>query len=497
MQQPNSPSTETYAARKIKVDDMKSGSPTKVSQRPFNWENVKSDPNIKKVDVQGELELFNHVNVDGKSDSCTRQCRGSIFTNKGELVLAGFPFMSESTSTNEHEFNKSVDISTCKFYTALEGTLIRVFHYSGKWYISTRRKINAENTGWTGTKTFGQLFNEALLHEYNEEESQTLKKTMDMDGQDVTLENVFKMYTSHLDVKKCYMFLLLSTQETRIVCRYNPKYNRMYHIGTMVQNDLDCKIDFDSEIGVSKPERLDLKLQPHVVLGEADFCDHYYSPGIVCFDADGRHHKIVNVEYEYLSKLRNNNPSVVDQYFDIRLTKHLHDYTSLYADYIKQFEDIENIIYNLACLVQKIYRSKYIHKNKISVSPQMNRVIYYCHMWYKLEKKSEMERLAKNQSTRQRKIHINTNIVINSLNTFCTGVELATMISKYREKMVKHGIENTRDLTFSFADALCKEYISEQFSGYRPVKNRHPVTKNEKTRSRGTRHSKWVSGKRK
>ena len=45
-------------------------------------------------------------------------------------------------------------------FPCFDGTLIRAFCFKGKWHLSTRKKINAFNSHWTQSQSFGELFEE-------------------------------------------------------------------------------------------------------------------------------------------------------------------------------------------------------------------------------------------------------------------------------------------------------------------------------------------------
>lgn len=101
-------------------------------------------PIKKPFDVDGDLELFFDSVVNG---DIYDKASGELICTSGQqhIVVRG--------AGNIHE--KVVESFPC-----YDGTLIRAFQYEGVWRLATRKKINAFESRWNQTKSFGELFEE-------------------------------------------------------------------------------------------------------------------------------------------------------------------------------------------------------------------------------------------------------------------------------------------------------------------------------------------------
>ena len=103
-------------------------------------------------------------------------------------------------------------------YPCFDGTLIRAFYHGDKWHLATRKKINAFNSHWTQSQSFGELFEE-------------ISKT----------KAEFLNYS--LDKKFAYSFLLLSPKVTNVLFNqvaellFISAYNRKLQVWEQVQGD--------------------------------------------------------------------------------------------------------------------------------------------------------------------------------------------------------------------------------------------------------------------
>lgn len=88
-----------------------------------------------------------------------------------------------------------------------EGTLIIVFNHNGKWYTTTRRCLDANESIWIKNNSYGQLFSDAI------------------DG---------KFTFDDLDVNYCYHFVLVHHKNKNIVSYrdLDVDYKNVYHILT-------------------------------------------------------------------------------------------------------------------------------------------------------------------------------------------------------------------------------------------------------------------------
>ena len=145
-------------------------------------------------------------------------------------------------------------------YPCFDGTLIRAFHHNGRWHLATRKKINAFNSHWTQSQSFGELF----------EEISKIK---------------VEYLTYSLNENFAYSFLLLSPKVTNVLFNQVPEllfisaFDRKKQIWEQAQGESfpslvcqrppftkrvvksDCLPRFDPELRAPKTEAEKLKLE--------------------------------------------------------------------------------------------------------------------------------------------------------------------------------------------------------------------------------------------
>jgi len=200
----------------------------------FTRENIeKLEKNIKIVDTDTDagIDLFCYVHCESTDSDILKQSRGVVF-HGDKLVMKGFPFTYEYTIDNNLK-NIQDDIlpifDQCSFYDSYEGSLIRMFYFNNKWYLSTNKKLDAFRSKWASKESFGSFFKIALESEIenNDRLRNALKDTQD----------VISSFQDILDKDKQYMFLLLNNNENRIVSQ-QPERPTLFHVGTFVNFNL-------------------------------------------------------------------------------------------------------------------------------------------------------------------------------------------------------------------------------------------------------------------
>ena len=113
---------------------------TSTSPRPL----PKQLPAGDAFDETDELALYFDATING--DIYCKKSNELVCTSGPQhIVVRGI--------ANIHE-------NVVETYPCFDGTLIRAFHHNGKWKLATRKKINAFNSHWSQSQSFGELFEE-------------------------------------------------------------------------------------------------------------------------------------------------------------------------------------------------------------------------------------------------------------------------------------------------------------------------------------------------
>lgn len=361
-------STEENNSVKLEINDIS-----------LKRSDIENNPMIKLSDRDEltDLDMFCYTKCDNNDDKLIKECRGVVFCGD-KMIMKAFPYTVEFESSDVENINNFIGeekLDELSFFDSYEGTLIRMFYYSAKWYISTHRKLDAFKSRWASKESFGTSFVNALEEELN---------TNDVFRENISKEydNVLDNFKNILDKNKQYMFLVRNTKENRIVCDA-PEKPKVYHVGTFV----DGKLVLDDDVYLSKPTKLSFNNVEElcVYVNNLNFKEFQ---GVIVFGKD-KYFKIVRKEYQELFRVRGNEPSIKFRYLKLRLNKKYTDMLYyLYPDMVETFDNYENMLYDKACEIYQFYVNRYIKKQFVTLPKNEYKVLEECHSWY-LENRSD------------------------------------------------------------------------------------------------------------
>lgn len=360
------------------------------SEKNFTRANVMArEDKIRLVDSDEEsgLDLFCYNRCSNEDDPFIQQCRGLVFHGEN-LLLKAFAYTPEYSQADTELLEKifSSNFREWTFYKSYEGALLRMFFFSGKWFISTHRKLNAYRSKWSSRDSFGTLFERAL--EVEESSNPEFKKrvvqppTAVDNGsgvwQTVPTLSILERFQNSLDKNKQYMFLLRNTTENRIVCDAPTSSPLLFHVGTYENGSLNMT----ENINLSYPQRINF-LNIDELLDFVAKQDYHHLQGVIGFGANCRQVKILNDTYLELFRARGNEPSVKFRYLQVRMNKKLTDLLyKLYPNMAEEFDEYEKIIYSIAERILKDYLQRFINKRFVTVPREDFAIIRECHDWH-------------------------------------------------------------------------------------------------------------------
>ncbi len=380
---------------------------------------------ITLADSENGLELYCYNNCEDSDSELVKNCRGVVLF-EDRVVLRGFPFTPEfvadgSEKTRDKLLELLPNISDVYFCEAYEGCVLRLFNFQDKWYLTTRRKLNADKSRWASKTSFGELFEEALAWEYhNNPEFKATPELSNVGGERVMVEieepedkpiispelltalsggdmistrdliannpelgrHFTRKFYDTLDKDCQYFFLLRNSAENRIVCD-PPKENepRLYHVGTVKGVE---KVEHD--IAIARPKKLTNINTVDQLLEQVKSISPWKLQGILAFDRRSGEPicKVNQQDYAYLAELRGNEPSVKFRYLHVRMdadkNEHLRE---LYPEYVAQMDEQEKFIFQASQIICSAYINKYIRGQRIVVPPAEFAVMREAHNWYK------------------------------------------------------------------------------------------------------------------
>ena len=358
-------------------ENISSGNMT-MNEEEFTRENIEKNKQIKLVDsdVEAGLDLFSYIHCESTDSELLKRCRGVVF--KGDqVVMKGFPYTYElNEEDNVPEIREKIDMENCSFYDSHEGSVIRMFYFNGKWYLSTNRKLDAFRSKWASKDSFGSFFKKALQYEF--ENNEKLIEKIGEYNKETDIENVINIFADKcLDQNKQYMFLLLNNKENRIVCNQS-ETPTIFHVGTFI----DGNLSMDENVGIQYPQR-------HYFKTIEDLLHYVYNvdykklQGVIVFAPNNLQIKVFNKDYHYLYNVRGNEPSIKFRYLQVRTNIDFKESMYfLYPEYSGNFDKYENYIFDIAGDITNSYIDRFIKKNYVTVPVEEFNVIRKCHSWH-------------------------------------------------------------------------------------------------------------------
>lgn len=312
-----------------------------------------SDVGIRKTDELDGLECFCSDNPP--TDNFEKSIRGCVFFGK-KLVLKPLPYSTDIVV--DDTFDSPIEnISDFIVYDMRECTIIRLFFFSEKWYITTHRKLNAYKSKWGCAPSFGEIF-----------ESFILKKT----------NKSLQEFYNTLDKNLSYTFTIGTVANTRCVSPTHDSINLFVcqnENGDIVENDdmsdwYQKKLDF-KDITSAKNYVLELSFP-------------YTSCGLYLLNPKTlESFKFINNDYNKLTKLRNNIPSIPFAYVNCMFdpVKNLM-FRKLYPEMETVFNEYDRDVQQIASNIYNDYVKRFLYKQNFIVPKYENAMLYSLHGMY-------------------------------------------------------------------------------------------------------------------
>lgn len=273
----------------------------------------------------------------------------------------------------------------------VEGTMINLFWdtttcKTGSWQIATRSTVGA-NTRFYKNKTFKNMFEETIL------------------------ENALDI--NSLNTEICYSFVM-QHPENRIVVEFTKP--QLYLVGAykihqkgnkiISQNIYQLHKDYFMNSTVKVPNSYDFDWYSEIESKYASSTTSFNLLGAVITNTKtGDRTKIRNPQYEYVRKLKGNQPNLLFQYITLRKEGKVGEFLKYYPEHKKDFALYRDLIHNFTNALYSNYISCYINREQqLDLYPKEFKTnMFLIHQLYRNELKPQ-------------KMNINKNIIINYVN---------------------------------------------------------------------------------
>jgi|688.fasta_scaffold188652_1 hypothetical protein len=307
-------------------------------------------------------------------------CR-SIILDKNVLKPVVTQYNKILYNNESLEFLKDKKWENVVVQKCYEGTLIMVFNNNNKWYVTTRRCLDAQESTWIKNNSYFEMFSEAMNGKF-------------------TFEELNKNY--------CYHFILVHHKNRNIVSyRFGREYKELFHILTTekytlteVNHKINDKVKYienesyknlDELLNViSKQNDLDKSYQKITLEGyvlKYYYGEIYKSPFVTL--------KLQTNIYETLMRLKPNNSNIYQCFLELYQTDKLNEFLPYFTRYGNEvIRRINLSIKNMSKEVLDLYHMTRNKKNNDmynELPEQYKKVLYELHGLYIKQRKDDFK----------------------------------------------------------------------------------------------------------
>jgi len=283
--------------------------------------------------------------------------RGVVLSN-GKLVAPSLGYTDEYSEEDVETLPQLENMSDYTFFSSKEGTLLRLY-YSDKWYLSTHRKLDAFQSRWGSSESFGEIFLKCL-------------------------QTSFEDLVASLNPANVYFFLVRNTKETRIVS-HPPEQYQMYHVGTW-----NGKFDMSS-IGLPQQDPMEFPNR-YEVYHYVKNVNPFESQGVIAFHKEtGKQFKILNSNYQNYVRIRNNEPDVQFRFLELwrdQTSPLFKSFLEMYPQFVNKISMYTNYSFKIAKHLHNLYFKKFVQKEKIVCQKEEWSILSNVHQWFWEERTS-------------------------------------------------------------------------------------------------------------
>lgn len=346
------------------------------------WSRVYNSKRKLNIKSENYTNIMPSVNIMDEENGLVLYCsekdyRGVVLDGE-KIISVSLPHAKEIVCTSSETIPESLLSDKIKFMPSYEGTLIKIFFHTGKWYFSSNKRINAKKSRWADNKTFFDQFNEYLSAVYS-----------------TPLENSFDVFCSTLNPTTTYLFLIRSTGDNKIISQEPQLKDSVFYIGLINTGGENSKISFlhpeiniDDDIGFAKATLMDPFNTQEELFNKVDRMDYSLYQGVIAFDTTTNTQiKLLNQTYHNLSLVRNNEPSIKYRYLQVRNDHEMvRKLTMMYPKYIEFFAEYERILNDIVFEIYNFYMQKFVRREYINTPVEYNKTLYFLHNNYKKDK---------------------------------------------------------------------------------------------------------------
>lgn len=266
-----------------------------------------------KEDKDLMLLYTEEFDLDNDVEKMTKSC----VINKNTFKMVVTQFNNMIYNDESIDILKKTKWSDVSMYQCWEGTMIVVFYECDKWYVITRRCLNARESIWIKDISYGGLFADAMKGKFNFDE---------------------------LNKKYCYHFVLLHHRSRNIVSyddKFGEEYKQIIHVLTTEKYTLN-EVDYTINAQMVRPPKLKIKNLDHALKLLLELSENDKKNG--CLSTEGfiakirtptslMFLKLQTPEYQKVSRYKPNNSNLAQMFLEMYQNDTLIDFAHYYTRY--------------------------------------------------------------------------------------------------------------------------------------------------------------------
>lgn len=425
------------------------------NNNPVYYIQLKEDPNLCLLYYNGLPENDNNRELE-------TSCRSYIFEKSSFKPIAS-QFNKILYNEEAINFLKEKSWSNVMVEKCYEGTLILVFNYNNKWYISTRRCLNASESTWIKNSSYLELFNETIKDKFGLED---------------------------LDKKYCYHFILVHNKNKNIVSYddFGKDYKEIFHIMTTEQETLlEVPYKINDNVRYIEKETFNSMEEVMESLNKINTTDQQNKKvsleGYVLKYYHGEPNKsnftILKLQtqlYQSLMKLKPNNSNIYQSFLELYQKDKLIEFLPYFSRY---GDDIfKRIHYSMKTISKELLDVYHLTRQK--KNPQLynalpdsyKKVLYNIHGIYIKNKKDELNKIKETESENKSE-HPDSDVDLN-LSGSVSSVTVHTVyyylkrLTGYELRQIYYDRSTMLDNNiFTFLNRRCMYTITQTMSMFR------------------------------
>jgi hypothetical protein len=323
--------------------------------------------------------------VQALAQDLEQSCR-SLIVDKKTLKPVASQFNKIIYNDDAVEFLQDKDWNSVVVQKCYEGTMLLLFNHNDRWYISTRRCLDAGESVWIKNKSYKEMFDESL-------------------GEDFSYDN--------LDKNLCYHFILVHHQNRNIVS-YNDlgkEYKELYHVLTFEKytfKEVECQIKGVNYIETEHFDNLEQVCEKLDELSKDDEMQHTISNEGYILRVYSDKENLVQLEpftllklqtelYQKIMKMKPNNSNVHQSYLELYQKDKLVDFLPYFTKYNNDIiKRVHTAMKNMAKEILDLYHSTRQKKNPHiyhGLGDQYKKALFELHGIYISHRKQEFKNM--------------------------------------------------------------------------------------------------------